>query len=29
MQDIHMKLNPGYPWQNQHSRKRRRFFSPV
>jgi hypothetical protein len=29
MQDIHIKLNPGYPWQKQHSRKIRRLFSPA
>jgi hypothetical protein len=25
MQDVHMKLNPGLPWQKQHSSNRRLF----
>jgi hypothetical protein len=28
MQDVHMKLNPGFPWQTQHS-ARRKLFSTV
>jgi hypothetical protein len=28
MQDVQVKLNPGLPWQKQHS-TRRRFFSPA
>jgi len=27
MQDVHVKLNPGWPWQKQHST--RRLFSPA
>jgi hypothetical protein len=26
MQDVHVKLNPGLPWQKQHSTKRRLFL---
>jgi predicted restriction endonuclease len=28
MQDVQVKLNPGLPWQKQHS-TRRRFFLPA
>jgi hypothetical protein len=28
MQDLHVKLNPGLPWQEQHSTGRRLFSSP-
>ena len=28
MQDVHVKLNPGLPWPEQHS-TRRRLFSPA
>ena len=28
VQDVHMKLNTGLPWQKQHL-TRKRFFSPV
>jgi len=27
MQNAHMKLNPGLPWQRQHSTRRRLFTS--
>jgi hypothetical protein len=26
IQGVHVKLNPGLPWQKQHSTRRRRFF---
>jgi len=25
MQDVHVKLNPGLPWQKQHSTRKRLF----
>jgi len=28
MLDVHVKLNPGFPWYKQHS-ARRRLFSPA
>ena len=28
MEDVHVKLNPGLPWQKLHSATRRRFFLP-
>jgi len=28
MQEVHMKLNPGLPWQKQHSTLKR-FLSPA
>jgi hypothetical protein len=29
MQDVHVKLNPGLPWQNQHLTERRLFTSKL
>jgi uncharacterized protein (DUF1684 family) len=29
IQDEHLKLNPGLPWQKWHSTRRRRLFSPA
>jgi len=27
MQIVHVKLNPGFPWQNQHSTRKETLFS--
>ena len=29
VQDIQMKLNPGLPWQKQHSKRRGLFSTPI
>ena len=29
MQDVHVKLNPGLPWQEQHSKGRRLFRQQI
>jgi hypothetical protein len=29
MQDVHMELNPGFPWQKQHSTGRKLFHQQI
>jgi hypothetical protein len=29
MQDEHVKLNPGFPWQKQHSSRSRQFHQKI
>jgi len=29
MEDVHVKLNPGLPWQKPHSARRRLFYQQI